>query len=80
MGLSGKRVPGLVQPHHFLHIIRNSKHHLQEKTGFEQEQVRTEDQGTRIVILALAVFNAGGVTASRLDLSRFVTIKVKLSL
>ncbi|KAK8488094.1 hypothetical protein V6N11_019764 [Hibiscus sabdariffa] len=33
-----------------------------------------------IVILALAVFNAGGVTASRLDLSRFVTIKVKLSL
>lgn len=49
MGLSGKRVPGLVQPHHFLHIIRNSKNRLQEKTGFEQEQVRTEDQRHKVL-------------------------------
>ncbi|KAL4354519.1 hypothetical protein GQ457_06G025220 [Hibiscus cannabinus] len=56
IGLLGKRVPGLVQPHHFLHIIRNSKNRLQEKTDFEQEQVRTEDQRHKMLLAKTGLF------------------------
>ncbi|KAK8491921.1 hypothetical protein V6N11_080515 [Hibiscus sabdariffa] len=66
-------------------VLKNIHHYCQLTTKEKREEALMLDpliheSHDRIVILALAVFNAGGVTASRLDLSRFVTIKVKLSL
>ncbi|KAK8508435.1 hypothetical protein V6N12_020216 [Hibiscus sabdariffa] len=61
-------------------VLKNIHHYYQLTTKEKREEALMLDpliheSHDRIVILALAVFNAGGVTASRLDLSRFVTIK-----